>query len=201
MKKLALALIALGSLILCLNFAGVLLPIGSGPVSKDKFITSPNNIFPKVTGMNLEAKEYNLPQDLEGDLNILLIAFKRRQQYDVNTWLESLGDYVAEEVNLELYEIPTLQEFNFVSRFNINNGMRYGIPSKASREHTITLYLDKESFRSRLSIENEDDIHCLLINRDGEILWRIEGLASQEKIKGLKDAIQKAKTNIGRSAQ
>lgn len=190
MKKLFLVLILTSPLVLCLNFIDFLLPIGWGPVSKGKITSSPNNTFPNVTGMNLEAEKFNLPKDLEGDLNILLIAFKRRQQDDVNTWLETLNQYVSEKPNLELYEIPTLQKFNFIGRLNINNGMRYGIPNKTSRKHTITLYLDKQSFKTRLNIKDEDNIHCLLVKKSGEILWRTDGIANQEKIKALKDAIK-----------
>ena len=76
-------------------------------------------------------------------------------------------------------------------RLNINNGMRYGIASKESREQTITLYLDKGSFKSRLLIPNENEIQIFLLNKEGYISWRASGLAKPEKVKSLKVEINK----------
>ena len=58
-----------------------------------------------------------------------------------------------------------------VRRF-IDGGMARGIPEKATREATITLYLDKAPFREALSITTEDRIVTLLVSRDGRVLWR-----------------------------
>ncbi len=37
----------------------------------------------------------------------------------------------------------------------LNEGMRAGIPERATRAHTITLYLDKAAFRQALAIPDE----------------------------------------------
>jgi hypothetical protein len=46
--------------------------------------------FPKVSGSNLEERYYNIPSDLEGELNLLIIPFKRWQQSLVDSWSEFL---------------------------------------------------------------------------------------------------------------
>ena len=102
-----------------------------------------------------KVQSIHFTNDLSGKLNIVIVAFKRNQQEDVNTWIEALGGFVKANSDIELYELPTLKNFNMLMRLNINNGMRYGIASKESREQTITLYLDKGSFKSRLLIPNE----------------------------------------------
>jgi len=43
--------------------------------------------FPPVTSENLSGKTFHLPADLEGDRNLLLIAFQREQQKNIDTWL------------------------------------------------------------------------------------------------------------------
>lgn len=166
---------------LCSFAHAALLPVGSGPMSKIDFFTQVEGkeFFPKVNGSNLEGKEVNIPVDLEGKTKLLLVAFKREQQDDVNTWLSSTVDLLKKYPDFSVYEIPTIKEMNFLMRFNINNGMRYGIPSEEQREKTITLFIDKEKFKKALAIESEDEIHAFLLNENHEILWRTQGLSSE----------------------
>lgn len=169
------------------------LPISWGPADSKLISQGSSEVFPVVHGMNLEGDKMILPQDLAGTLDIVIIAFKREQQEDVDTWTKALDAYVQDNPKIKLYELPTLKTFNMFMRFNINNGMRYGIANKQSRKQTITLYIDKKSFKSRLLIPNENHIQILLLNNKGRIFWRESGLANQEKIKALKAKVKNLK--------
>ena len=67
--------------------------------------------------------------------------------------------------------------------------MRAGIPNKATRERTITLYLEKRLFRKALEIENEQNIWLYLFDKSGHVLWRIEGRFAKEKGDALHNAL------------
>ncbi len=175
---------------LCSFAQAAILPIASGPISKIEFFSSGSKLFPKVSGSNLEGDVVSIPEDLEGENKLLLVAFKREQQEDVNTWLEATVDLLKKHSDFAVYEIPTIKEMNFLMRFNINNGMRYGIPSKSQRENTITLYIDKEKFKTILKIETEDEIHVFLVNDKAEIVWRAQGLASESFINSIEEYLK-----------
>jgi hypothetical protein len=68
-----------------------------------------------------------------------------------------------------------------VSRTFINEGMRAGIPDPKARERTVTLYLDKETFKSALDIRSEDEIYLFLVDQQGQVLWRSSGEYTAEK--------------------
>jgi hypothetical protein len=68
--------------------------------------------------------------------------------------------------------------------------MRLGIPDKKAREVTITLYLDKQAFRKALDMPDEERIYVLLVNRKGEVLWRVEGPFHEERERDLKHALE-----------
>lgn len=53
--------------------------------------------------------------------------------------------------------------------------MKAGIPSTETRGRTITLYIDKEPFKTALSIDNEDTIYLFLVKNNGEILYGTSG--------------------------
>ncbi len=46
--------------------------------------------FPQITAKNLNNEEVTLPDDLAGNPALVLVAFKQRQQINVNTWLDQL---------------------------------------------------------------------------------------------------------------
>jgi hypothetical protein len=72
----------------------------------------------------------------------------------------------------------------------IDRGMRRGIPSKEKRERVITLYVDKEAFKTALNLPtSEDTIYLLLVDRRGRVLWRGEGSYSDMTAASLRRAI------------
>jgi hypothetical protein len=129
--------------------------------------------FPSATGANLQRKKMTLPADFGGEQNIILVAFEQWQQKTVNTWLPFVE-----------------QRMNFLARTFINEGMRAGIPDAKARDRTITLYLDKQSFRQALGLRHERDIYILIVDRKGNISWRAEGAFTPEKGEALTRAIE-----------
>jgi hypothetical protein len=131
--------------------------------------------FPRAVGRNLEGRPFTLPFDLDGKLNVLVIAFKREQQADVDTWMPFLTKVAVSHPELRVYEIPTLARGYRLMQSFIDGGMRRGIPDPAVRAATITLYIDKAPFKRALRIADEDRIYVFLVDRDGRVHWRAEG--------------------------
>jgi hypothetical protein len=156
----------------------------------DKIKSIPSILFPESEGRNLEGKRFQLPQDFEGDLNLVLIAFQREQQLMVNTWLPTADLMENLHPELSYYELPTISRMNSLARWFINTGMRSGIKDPKSRQKTITLFLDKGRFRNALGIGTEDNVHVLLVDRQGKVAWRSEGPCDVEKAKNLSDFIK-----------
>lgn len=131
--------------------------------------------FPHVAGRNLENESFDLPRDFAGRLNVVVVAFKREHQADVDTWMPFLNRICATTSDVRVYELPTLgRSYRFMRRF-IDGGMRRGIPDAAVRATTITLYIDKTAFRRSLVIADETRIYTLLVDRDGTVHWRAAG--------------------------
>jgi hypothetical protein len=188
MKKLFICLILLNVTIL--SAQATIIPIGAGPIHKEPIPKKSDNKFPSVKGMNLEGYIKFLPRDFEAKKNIVIVAFKRKQQEDVDTWIKALDPVIEGNSEIALYELPVLEKFNFLNRLTINNGMRYGIPNKKARERTICLYLDKESFRNTLAIESEEQIVVFLLDNQGLIKSRFLGTANTTSVNRLKEFLK-----------
>jgi hypothetical protein len=146
--------------------------------------------FPIVSGFNLERKEYEFPRDFLGKYNLVIVPFQQRQQLDVNTWIPAAQEIEHKYPGIVYYELPTIYELPTFSRTFINEGMRAGIPDPTSRERTVTLYLDKEVFKQALEITSEETIYLFLVDQEGNILWREEGIFSEEKRQNLLSVIE-----------
>lgn len=136
--------------------------------------------FPRVEGSNLEGEHFVLPADFKGELNVVLIAFQREQQRDVDSWLPFLKTVTDSRNNVRIYEVPTLGRRYKLMRSFIDGGMRRGIPDKAVREATVTLYIDKTPFRRALQLADEDRIYVVLVDREGRVHWRADGPFTEE---------------------
>jgi hypothetical protein len=131
--------------------------------------------FPTVEGSNLEGEHFSLPSDFKGRLNVVLVAFRREQQADVDSWTPFLTTVGERRRDLRIYELPTLGRRYRLMRPFIDGGMRRGIPDAAVRAATITLYIDKAPFRESLRLPEEDRIYVLLVDQKGQVSWRAEG--------------------------
>jgi len=145
--------------------------------------------FPDVSGRNLEGRELRLPADFAGERTVVLVAFRRRQQREVDSWLPALATLRAADPGLAVYEIPTLSSGWTPLRGWIDGGMARGITDPAVREVTVTLYIDKGPFKEALDITSERTIQLFVLDRDGRVTYRSLGAATPEGIAALRRAL------------
>ena len=132
--------------------------------------------FPQITARNLNNEEVTLPNDLEGNPALILVAFKQRQQLNVNTWLDQLNLIESSIEGIRVIETPTIsgKKWGWMAGF-IDGGMRSGIPDPDARARTITLYTDVGTFRQALDLESEDTIYSVLLDAQGEVVDVVDG--------------------------
>ncbi len=170
-----------------LGIVSALLPgcIGAGTNSSLRPVPSG---FPEVTGIDLLGREVRLPAGLSGSPRVVVVAFEREQQADVDTWIRAAEPLLAARPAARLYEVPVIGASSAPFRFWVNNGMRAGIPDEAARRRTVTVYTDRDGFLATLGARRES-ITALLLDDGGRIAWRADGPADPAKVAGLAAAI------------
>ena len=153
--------------------------------------------LPTVKGSNLLRQKMVFPKDFAGDVNLVFIAFLRRHQDLIDEWVPFVEKLAIEHPELHYYEFPTLPRRGPIYRTFLNEGMRAGIPNKATRARTITLYLNKSAFRKALDIDNEQNMWLYLFDRSGKVFWRTAGRFSPQKGSALTNALIQFKTEDG----
>jgi len=147
--------------------------------------------FPEVSGKNLKRKKLTFPAEFPARYTIVLMAFYRHQQADIDTWMPFANQVEKEYQDLAYVELPVVYQMGFLGQFMLNEGMRAGIPDPKARERTITLYLDKADFLSQMGISSQEEIQVLLVETNGRILYKQSGRFTPEKGNSLVEALEK----------
>ena len=145
--------------------------------------------FPPIAGETLTGRRLQLPADFEAPLNLVFVAFRRSQQPDVDSWLDVAADLEAGFPDLHYYELPVISRLYSPARTFIDGGMRAGIPDEDTRERTVTVYTDKGVVRRALDIDDESEIHALLVDPNGTVYWRAAGPKTDEDATHLREVI------------
>lgn len=125
-------------------------------------------VFPTVSGENLNRDIVAIPQAFLGNNTLLLIGYKQDAQFDIDRWLIGLD---MTQTQVAVYELPTIAGM-FPRMFStvIDNGMRAGIP-KSLWNGVITIYQDGEKIQAFTGNVNPNNARVVLLNHEGKILY------------------------------
>lgn len=136
--------------------------------------------FPAVDGRTLLGAHVVLPAHFPADRTLAVVAFQRGQQSRVDRWIElavaagvpPTPRGASGSIPVAVVEVPVLStQWRPVRRF-IDGGMTAGIGDPDVLARTITVYTDVDAFQRVLAIPSSNDVHALVVDRDGTILAR-----------------------------
>jgi hypothetical protein len=163
-------------------------PSRLGSVSNtDRDSSAPH--FPTVEARALDGRRLILPDDLDGGRNLLAVAFQRRHQSDVDTWLDEFESLKKDHEDLFTGEVPTLSRRWAPVRGFIDGGMAAAIPDPRTRATTMTVYGDVSRVSDSLGLPDREKIAVVLCDREGRVAWLHRGPRSDEAASGLRAAL------------
>ena len=137
--------------------------------------------FPRLVAETLSERPLILPDSLDGELALVVVAFRRHAQPLVDSWMTPVVRRFHDTPGFAWYEVPMLAGgWRMVSGF-IDGGMRAGIPSE-HHDHVATCYGDTTRFAEALEIHDLNSAYAYLIDADGTIIWLGSGWAARRQI-------------------
>lgn len=144
-------------------------------------------VFPRVTTRDLNGREMTFPDDLPGDPAVILIAFKRAQQADLDQWIGALA---LDRDSAPWIEMPIVPDYGSLWRGFVDNGMRSGIKTDAARSKVFTVYGPVDAIRQKLDFPTDDRVYLLVVRRNGTIVAQASGTVTPEKATRIADALK-----------
>ncbi len=125
-------------------------------------------LFPTVTGENLEQESVNIPADFNNKVTLLLVGYKQDSQFDIDRWLIGLD---MTNTVVDTYELPTIQGLlpRMFSTY-IDNGMRRGIP-KALWKGVVTVYKDGDAIQQFTGNVDANNARVILLDENAKIVY------------------------------
>ena len=145
-------------------------------LSEASCLNDPCIRFPTVSGDNLLGEPQTYPRDFGGDYVLAVVPFDRDQQILAQSWLPHIEDLAGQYPDLTYYNIPVFPELESTYRVFARAGMIFLIEDEFLRSITTTVFLqNRDAFVQALDIPDVEDVEVLLMNHDGEVLWRERG--------------------------
>jgi hypothetical protein len=147
-------------------------------------------MFPTVTGTTLAGNRRTIPDDLGGQIVLVVIAFDRRAQAMIDSWLDPLSRRMPPERELAVIEVPMIDSpfWRTLGRM-IDAGMRSGIPPDR-HDYVMTYYGNADAFRRILAMDDRTLAYLYLLDREGRIRWEARGSATAAGLEALVRAIE-----------
>lgn len=127
-------------------------------------------VFPAVSGRDLDDASIRLPTALSGSPSLVLIGYVQGSQFDIDRWMLGM---VQSESELRMVEVPAVGGW-FPDLFlqpTIDDGMRSGIPAE-NWSSVVTLYgEDAERIRRFTGTERPRNARVLLLDSKGTVTW------------------------------
>lgn len=167
----------------------VLLPVSRALQQSDAPRTA---VFPTLTAYSLDKAKVNLPADLEGKVNLLLVSFEPEQSKEIETWMPTAQALQHMNFQFRYYRMPVSNQENFIYRWWDTSSLRSVETDPEAWHWVLPIYTNKNDFHRALNIPNEKEIVLLLVDKTGQVLWKSPGRMTDEKKASLENAVASA---------
>ncbi|MEM7569929.1 MAG: hypothetical protein AAF337_09045 [Pseudomonadota bacterium] len=130
-------------------------------------------MFPTLETENLLGDKVVFPADLPGDPTLVLVAFERGQQSDIDAWVTALD--LKGDSPIAWLELPVVGgKARFIKPL-LDGWMRDGIPDLEAQARVFTVYSSRKRFRRDVGMEKARAILALVVQPDGVIVSAHQG--------------------------
>lgn len=144
--------------------------------------------FPTMTGATLEGQPLTIPDDLIGQVALLMLGDNYAARFQVAEWADHVASHVGVQSGLAYYQVALINGIGPVMRRIIDAAMVRGTPS-ATHSHVLTIYGDLRAERRRLEMTGAPQAYLFLLGRTGRVAWRMTGPMTEERRRELDEAL------------
>ena len=147
------------------------------------------DLFPEIKGELLSSKMVTLPDHCKGKVSVLIIAFKRGTQAQVDTWTKPLMKEFSIRNDFRFIEVPMISNFYSWLAHYIDNGMRGGI-AKPMHKNVMTYYGPLDSYYDYFDVQDKKLCYLFLLDKEGRIQFLTKGEAKPDELSVLLQKIK-----------
>jgi hypothetical protein len=136
---------------------------------------STGDVFPGLKGEYLTGRTAVLPDAATGRIALLAFGFTYDSRFAVEAFIAPYRKEFGGNAEVTFFEIPMIGGMARLGKWFIDSGMRKGTP-KQDHENVITVYGGVDPWKQRLGYKAPKDAYLVLLDRNGVVRWRYNGL-------------------------
>ena len=147
------------------------------------------SIFPEMVAEDLDAKTYQLPEDIKGKYSIIGLAYNKKSADKIPDWIVPVYQkFIAEPQGLQIgydmnvYFVYMFSGMTVALKDVVENKMRAEM-DEVLKPHSLFETGNLKSYQKVLDMmEKKDTPYFFVLDPDGKILWATRGRPKQSKI-------------------
>lgn len=144
--------------------------------------------LPSLMAKRLDQQPLPLPQGLPSERTLALIAFSKHQQPEVESWINGLQ--LRHDPAINWVRMPVLQDPGHAQgRSAIENRLLARYASQGERERMVPVFTDRAAFIRAAGLGGPHNAYAVVLNRNGDVLARAEGLFNEGKASALRETL------------
>ena len=145
--------------------------------------------LPAFMARTLDRQAVNVPDGLPAERTLALITFRSTQKDHIDGWVTGLN--LKDDPSITWLRMPVLNDPGSVAgRSAIENKLLSRYPADAERARMMPVFTNRDDFARSAGLSGTDQVYAVVVNRQGEVLARAEGVFDADKAQNLRETLQ-----------
>lgn len=145
--------------------------------------------LPSFMSHTLAKRAMTVPDDLPAERTLALITFKRSQKEHADSWIEGLN--LKNDPSIKWIRMPVVNDPGTPKgRDEIKNRLLGRYTAENERANLLPVFVDRKNFVRSVGLSGVDQAVVLVLNRQGEVLARVEGAFDETKAANLRETLR-----------
>ena len=144
--------------------------------------------LPSIEAKRMNQQSISLPAGLPAGRTLALVAFQRAHRGEIDSWIQGLQ--LDRDTSITWLRMPVLNDpGNATDRSAMESRLLARHPGEKERSRLVPLFTDRDAFIRAAGLSSTDHVGVLVIDRDGQVLARVEGHYDQDKALALRETL------------
>jgi hypothetical protein len=145
--------------------------------------------IPSLIAKTLGQRPMSVPADLPSERTLAVITFKRTQKEHADSWIEGLN--LKNDPSIKWIRMPVVNDPGTPEgREEIQNRLLGRYTAEADRDNLLPVFVDRKNFIRSAGLSSADQAVVVVLNRQGEVLARVEGAFDETKAANLRETLR-----------
>lgn len=146
--------------------------------------------LPAYLSHTLTKQPLALPSGLPSDRTLALITFQKEQRAQAESWVKGLK--LQDDASISWVRMPVITDpGNARGRDEVETRLLKHYPMASERARLVPVFTDRAEFARAAALSGgANQFHAVVVNREGDVLARVEGQFDEVKAQALRETLR-----------